>query len=96
MGSAARHRPKRLAEKLRDIRLKIDGGVSQNELIRRLGLEGEIEQERISKYERGILEPPLYILCAYSDLAEIPLEVLAKDNLELPNRIPAKSSTNKK
>ncbi len=71
MGSAARHRPKRLAEKLKNISLLIDGGISQSELIIRLGLEGEIEQEIISKYQQGILEPQLYILCAYADLVPI-------------------------
>ena len=89
MGSAARQRPEKLASKLKEIRLKIDGGLSQNELIKRLGLEKELEQERISKYERGILEPPLFVLCAYADLANIYLEILAKDSLELPEHLPS-------
>jgi transcriptional regulator with XRE-family HTH domain len=89
MGSAKRPRPERLAEKLLTIRNKIDGGLSQNEMIRKLGLEDDLIQERISKYERGILDPPWYVLCAYADVANVWLEVLVKDNLDLPGQLPS-------
>ena len=88
MGSA-RPRPKRLAEKLLAIRNEIDGGLSQTEMARRLGLNDE-DRERISKYERDVLEPPLEILCAYADVANVWLEVLVKDNLNLPKNLPSK------
>lgn len=52
-------RPKRLASKLLQIRLRL--GLSQGEMSRRLGRD-EAERAYISKYERGILEPPLEIL----------------------------------
>lgn len=90
MGKANRPRPERLAEKLLAIRQRINGGLSQNEMLRRLGLEDELERDRISKYERGTLEPPLYILCAYADSANVWLEVLIKDNLDLPEQLPSK------
>ncbi len=45
MGRYSRKKPIRLAEKLLQIRLAL--GLSQNELIRRLGLEDEITQSRI-------------------------------------------------
>ena len=93
MGSARRPRPARLARKLVAIRNQIDGGLSQNEMIRKLGLEGEIEQERISKYERDIIEAPWYVLCAYADVANIWLEVLVKDDLDLPEVIPSKTKS---
>lgn len=93
MGSA-RPKPKRLAEKLLQIRNSLDGGISQNELIRRMKLENELEQERISKYERGILEPPLHILCAYADVANVYVESIIRDELDLPQKLP--SSLNKK
>jgi transcriptional regulator with XRE-family HTH domain len=89
MGSV-RPKPKRLAEKLLTIRTNLDGGISQNELIRRMRLENELEQERISKYERGILEPPLHILVAYADVANIYVEVIIKDELDLPQILPSK------
>ena len=87
MGSSSRPRPARLAGKLLEIRQKL--GLSQNGMARRLGLSQELEQERISKYERGILEPPLHVLCAYADVANVYLEVLAKDELDLPGELPA-------
>jgi len=89
MGSAKRPRPERLAEKLLTIRNKIDGGLSQNGMIRKLGLEDDLIQERISKYERGILDPPWYVLCAYADVANVWLEVLVIDNLDLPEQLPS-------
>lgn len=92
MGSP-RPRPERLPEKLLTIRNNIDGGLSQNEMIRRLGLEDELEQERISKYERGVLEPPWFVLCAYADLANVLLEVLVKDELDLPKTLPSKNKS---
>ncbi len=88
MGNA-RPRPKRLAEKLLAIRSRIDDGVSQTDMAQRLGLNDE-DRERISKYERDVLEPPLEILCAYADAANIWLEVLVKDNLDLPEKLPSK------
>jgi transcriptional regulator with XRE-family HTH domain len=91
MGSASRPKPIRLAEKLLKIRQKL--GLSQNGMARHLGLLEEIEQERISKYERGILEPPLHVLCAYADAANVYLEVLAKDSLDLPEFIPSKKKS---
>ena len=91
MGSASRPKPARLADKLLEIRQSL--GLSQNGMARRLGLSQELEQERISKYERGILEPPLYVLCAYAEVANVYLEVLAKDDLDLPEEVPAKKKS---
>ena len=88
MGSA-RPKPKRLAEKLLKIRNMLDGGISQNELIRRMKLENELEQERVSKYERGILEPPLHILNAYAEVANVYVENIIRDDLELPAKLPS-------
>ena len=88
MGST-RPRPARLAEKLLAIRQKLNGGLSQNQLIKRLNLEKELEQDRISKFERGVLEPPLHVLCAYADAANLLLEVIVKDELDLPDVLPA-------
>jgi transcriptional regulator with XRE-family HTH domain len=82
MGKASRRKPARLAEKLLEIRLKLE--LSQNQLIKRLGLEDELEQQYISKFEHGIIEPPLHVLCAYADLVNISLDCLARDYLDLP------------
>jgi transcriptional regulator with XRE-family HTH domain len=93
MGSAKRPRPERLPEKLLTIRTSLDGGLSQNEMIRKLGLENDLEQERISKYERGVLDPPWFVLCAYADVANVWLEVLVKDELDLPKKLPSKNKS---
>jgi len=82
-----RKRPTRLAEKLSDIRARL--GLSQGDMVRRLGLEDELERDYISKYERGILEPPLHVLCAYADVANVFLDVLARDELDLPAKLPS-------
>lgn len=86
MGS---RRPKtpRLAAKLLEVRQKL--GLSQNEMVRRLGLEDEFDQERVSKYERAVLEPPLTVLCAYADAANLYIDALARPDRDLPNEIPA-------
>jgi DNA-binding transcriptional regulator YiaG len=82
-----RKRPKLLAEKLLAIREGL--GLSQGEMVRRLGLEDELERDYISKYERGVLEPPLHVLCAYADAANVYLDVLARDFLDLPDKLPS-------
>ena len=89
MGKQARPKPARLAEKLLTIRKKL--GLSQNGMIRRLGLEEVIDQQYISKYERRVLEPPLLVLCAYADVANLYLDALARPNRDLPDEIPART-----
>lgn len=82
-----RKRPSRLAEKLLMIRVKL--GLSQGEILSRLGLAEEIERDYISKYERGVLEPPLHVLCSYAELANVYLDVLARDSFDLPEQLPS-------
>ena len=88
MGRAARLRSARLAEKLRHVRNAL--GLSQNQLIRRLGLEGVIYQSNVSGYESGEREPPLPILFKYAQAAGVCLDTLANDDLDLPAKLPAK------
>ena len=77
----ARPRPKRLAAKLLQIRQSL--GISQNELIKRMGVQDQIHYPNISKYELNINEPPLAILLAYSRVAGIPVERIIDDTLDL-------------
>jgi transcriptional regulator with XRE-family HTH domain len=88
MGRSARLRSERLAEKLREIRTAL--GLSQNELIKQLGLDDLIYQSNVSGYESGEREPPLPILLKYADAAGVCLDVLANDDLNLPDRLPSK------
>ena len=84
----ARQRPKRLAEKLLQIRLAL--GLSQTEMHRRLDVEDEILYTRISDYELGKNEPPLEILLSYARVAGVCMDTLVDDQLDLPNKLPAK------
>ena len=96
MGKAARQRPARLAEKLVTIRTTF--GLSQNGMVRKLGLEGELLREDISRFERGVGgEPPLGILLRYARIISATghgefLEALIDDELDLPEKMPADPS----
>jgi len=78
----ARPRPQRLASKLLQIRQSL--GCSQRELVKQMEVHDQIHYTNISKYELNKNEPPLGILLAYARLAEIPVEYLIDDNLDLP------------
>ncbi len=82
----ARIRPKRLAEKLLQIRNAL--GLSQTEMYRRLGVEDLITYTRISKYERDELEPPLPVLLQYARVAGVHMEDIVDDELDLPEKLP--------
>jgi transcriptional regulator with XRE-family HTH domain len=86
MGTYQRHRPDRLAEKLLQIRAAL--GLSQNEMISRMGVGDYVSQRIISAYELGKREPPLRLLLQYARVANVFLEVLADDDLDLPNKLP--------
>ena len=84
---APRPRPERLAEKLLAIRTAL--GVSQTEMLRRLGVEHLIEYHIISRYESGKREPPLMILLEYARLANVYVDALIDDGLDLPAKLPS-------
>ena len=87
MGRAARSKPVRLAEKLKSIREKL--GFSQGEIVLRLKLEeSTISRSSIAGYELGMKEPPLPILLKYARLANVIVDVLIDDELNLPDQIP--------
>ncbi len=93
MGRAARQRPQRLSEKLVHIRTAL--GLSQNEMVRRLGLDGQLLREDVSRFERGVGgEPPLGLLLRYARAISTTghgefLEALIDDELDLPEKLPA-------
>jgi transcriptional regulator with XRE-family HTH domain len=63
-------------------------GVSQTEMVRRLGVEDSIAYHRISEYETGKREPPLLILLEYARVAGVCLDALADDKVQLPAKLP--------
>ena len=87
MGRRARQKPERLAEKLRQIRLML--GLSQTEMLKRLEAEDVIEYNRISDYEVGSSEPTLMILLRYARIANLYVEALIDDELDLPDKLPS-------
>jgi transcriptional regulator with XRE-family HTH domain len=87
MGRAARLKTQRLPEKLLQIRLAF--GLSQSQMVRHLHLDGVIYPNNISGYETGEREPPLPIVLRYAEAAGVWMDVLANDNLDLPDKLPS-------
>jgi transcriptional regulator with XRE-family HTH domain len=87
MGTRRRPKPAHLATKLLEIRTKLE--LSQNGMIRRMGVDNQIVQADVSAYERGLREPPLYILLHYARAANILVERLIDDEIDLPERLPS-------
>ncbi len=88
MGRATREKPARLAAKL--VRIRQAFGLSQDEIIRHLGLTERLSRDDISKYERGVREPSLPVLLRFARAAGVCLDVLVDDGLDLPAKLPAK------
>jgi transcriptional regulator with XRE-family HTH domain len=88
MGTNPRVKPKRLAEKLRYIRVSLD--LTQDELVRKLEIETLTTQSKISEFESGKRDPSLLILLRYSRLAGVHMEDLVDDKTDLPNKLPGK------
>jgi transcriptional regulator with XRE-family HTH domain len=84
---ARRPAPKRLGEKLLQIRLALD--LSQTQIVQRLDYhESPLYPAQVSNFEQGKREPPIQLLLAYARLAGVPLEILADDKLDLPDMLP--------
>jgi len=86
MGKKPRYRPKNLGRKLFQIRYAL--GLSQSEMLRRLGAEELFSVARISQFELDIREPSLWVLLAYGRVARIHLEIIIDDEAVLPEKIP--------
>lgn len=88
MGRSRRPRPARLAAKLRQIRLSLN--LTQEQMFRRLGdTKTALYEGHITEYESGRREPPIQVLLRYARVAGVPMEMLADDELELPDHLPA-------
>jgi transcriptional regulator with XRE-family HTH domain len=80
-----------LPQKLREIRLKL--GLSQNEMIRRMGLEEELTREQVSSFELGRRQPNLMTLWAYADAANLYVDALILDSVDLPEALPSRAKS---
>jgi transcriptional regulator with XRE-family HTH domain len=64
--------------------------VSQNGIIIKLGYQDTgMTSGTISNYELGKREPPTHIIHAYARLANIYVDVLLDDDVDLPDLIPS-------
>lgn len=93
MGRMPRPKPARLAEKLLQIRLSL--GLSQNEMLRVLGLDEKLFRSAVSGYELGTREPPLPVLLSYARAAGVCLDSLVDDVIEIPKKLPSKAKHKK-
>lgn len=87
MGRAPSYKPARLGEKIVQMRREL--GLSQNGLLRRLGLTEVLFQGDISAYELGNRVPDLRTLLLLANLAGVFVDVLIDDTLDLPDKLPA-------
>lgn len=86
MGRSHRPRPIRLAAKLLQIRRRL--GLSQQQMLERLDYKrSPLFVGHISQFEQGKREPPLPLLLRYARVADVNLEVLVDDELNLPEAI---------
>ena len=81
-----RPRPMRLAEKLLQIRTRL--GLSQTQMLERLGFSDTMHYGRISEYEQDKREPNLITLLAYARAASVHLEDIVDDDFDLPRKLP--------
>lgn len=78
--------PKHLAEKLRQVRLRLM--LTQEEMAARLEqIPVPPQPGHVSEFENGRREPSLFYLLAIAQLAGIPMELLVDDDLELPDKL---------
>lgn len=83
MGSAKQERPERLAQKLKDIRLAL--GFSQDEMARALETHGvKMLRGYVGAYETDARVPSLLVTLAYARIANISMEILVDDKVDLP------------
>jgi transcriptional regulator with XRE-family HTH domain len=59
-------------------------------MLHRLGLEDLITYHQISRFETGTREPTYIVLLRYAREAGISTDVLIDDELDLPDKLPAR------
>lgn len=88
MGKAPGYKPVRLSTKIVEVRGRL--GLSQNGLIRYLGLQDELLQGDISAFELGNRVPDLRTLLLLAQAIGVYVDVLIDDDLDLPEKLPAR------
>jgi transcriptional regulator with XRE-family HTH domain len=80
MGRSPRNKPMKLSHKLLAIRKRLQ--MSQTEMAR--ALELKVHYSAVSNYELGTREPDMLIVLRYARLANVSMETLVDDQLNLP------------
>jgi len=80
MARYKRKSPKKLAGKLRDVRARL--GLTQQQVADALGTDAS----SISRFERGIRDPSLLELLAYSRLTGVGMEEFVDDKMQLSKK----------
>jgi hypothetical protein len=57
-------------------------------MVKQMGVAELIHYNNISKYELDKNEPPLMILLAYAKVAQVHLEEIVDDDIDLPRKLP--------
>lgn len=92
MGRAGRAKSEYLAEKLESIRKTL--GLTFEEMIAHLDSPNiPLYPASIYEYEKGKREPPLPILLKYARVANVYVEALIDDELDLPEQLPSKQKS---
>lgn len=86
---AARPKQKRPGEKPRQIRPGV--GLSQAEMLYRLGAQDLISYTQISRFESGEREPSLQLILLCARAANVSTDALIDDDPDLPAKLPAKA-----
>ena len=80
MARYRRKSPKKLGEKMREVRLRL--GMTQEEVAKHLGTDSGA----ISRFERGLRDPSLLEILAFSRMCGIGVEVLIDDKMSLAKK----------
>jgi transcriptional regulator with XRE-family HTH domain len=101
MGLKRRAIPKELPKKLKFIRshfsltLEELGSKIERELVK-LGFPNiKVYTGSITEFEKGKREPQLPVLLTYAHIANVYVDFLINDNLDLPEKLPASNIYNK-
>jgi len=80
MARYRRKAPKKLGSKMREVRLRLD--MTQEEVAKYLGTDSG----SISRYERGLREPSLLEILAFSRMSGVGFDVLVDDKMSLAKK----------
>ncbi len=88
MGRSRVSSPRKLKGKLRELRTDLLS-MTMDEMakeLKRLGTEGSTHSGYVAEYESGKRQPSLLTLLAYSKASDLPINIFADDDLDLPGR----------